>query len=384
MPINQKNETVDMRDFKDGDPLNHILNEKNIPITKEFIEGIFKKYSFSHKVKNLDQFQLAMIHISYLTRTTITDKTASLLKDVTPISKADRKNAMPLQEKCYGRLEYLGDAVMHCALAEYLFDRYKTEDEGFLTRLRIKFENNEMLSKLSKIIGLDKYAVIARNIEQSNGRKEYVGLTEDIFEAFIGALSLEVSYEKCKEFIISIVEKEIDMSELISLNDNYKERLMQYFHQMKWGDPTYDEDMSQQKTIKRGCQEIRSFTTKVKKSTGEVIGKGVGNSKAKSQKLAAYHALINLGAMKENDDDDGSDYYGEMSDDESSDNSDANKSGSRKKKINKLSDSDESDSSYEELNKKKLSKTPTKTQAKAKVSKKKLPSVTDSESDYYE
>ena len=38
----------------DFDPLDRVLNEKNIPITKEFIEGIFKKYSFNHKVKNLD------------------------------------------------------------------------------------------------------------------------------------------------------------------------------------------------------------------------------------------------------------------------------------------------------------------------------------------
>lgn len=303
--------------FKDGDFKNHIINENNIPITKEFIDGVFRKYGFNHKVKNLEIFQLAMVHISYLNRTTITEKTARLLKDVIPIDDKNKKLAMPLKDQCYGRLEYLGDAVIHAILAEYLFKRYKNEDEGFLTKLRTKLEKDEMLSELSKKIGLHKYAIVARNIEQSKGRISNVHLTEDIFEAFFGALSLEVSYEKCREFLISIIESEIDIAELIHNDDNYKDRLMQYFHQIKWNEPKYFEDISQQKNIKEGCQEIRSFTTYVKNPSGEIIGVGAGNSKTKSEQNAAYNALVKLGVIK--DDDDGSDYYGEISGSDDSD-----------------------------------------------------------------
>jgi len=315
--MSSKNDISDINDiknmhmwFKDGDFKNHIINEKNIPITKKFIESIFKKYDINHKVKNLDNFQLAMVHISYLTKTTIPEKTARLLKDVIPISSKDKKYAMPLKDKDYGRLEFLGDAIIHSILARYLFDRYETENEGFLTKLRIELEKDETLSKISKKLGLQKYAIVARNIEQSDGRLNNVHLTEDIFEAFVGALSLECEYDKCKEFIISLIESEIDIAEIISTDNNYKHRLMQFYHKMKWGEPKYYEDISQQKNSKEGCLEIRSYTTYIKKPTGEIIGVGEGNSKQKSEKNAAYNALVELEVIK--DEDDESDYYGEI------------------------------------------------------------------------
>ena len=306
--------------FKDGDFKNHIINENNIPITKEFIESIFKKYNFNHKVKNLELFQLAMVHISYLNRTTITEKTAKLLKDVIPISDKMKDKAMSLKTKSYGVLEFHGDAVIHHILADYLVDRYPDEEEGFLTRLRTKLERDETLSFLSKRLGLHKYAIVARNIEQSGGRINNIHLTEDIFEAFFGALTKEVNYEKCYEFFISIIEKELDMSELIERDDNYKDQLMRIFHILKWNEPKYIEDKTQQKNTKEGCQEIRSFTTYVKNPNGDIIGIGVGNSKIKSEQSAAQQALMSLGKLKE--DDNNSDYYGELSEKDSCSDSD--------------------------------------------------------------
>ena len=301
--------------FKNGDFKNHILNEKNIPITKKFIENLLKKYGLHHKVINLDNFQLAMVHVSYLERSTIPEKTARLLKDVLPISSEDRKKAMPLKTKDYGRLEFLGDAKLSDVYARYLFDRYENDDEGFLTKLRIELEKDETLSRISKKLGLEKYAIVARNIEQSNGRQSNVHLTEDILEAFIGALSLECSHDECEKFIISIIESEIDIAELISTDNNYKHRLMTFFHKIKWGEPKYHEDVSQRKNSKEGCVEIRSYTTYIKNPSGEIIGVGEGNSKQKSEKNAAYNALILLGDIKEESDNE-SDYYGELTDNE--------------------------------------------------------------------
>jgi dsRNA-specific ribonuclease len=325
----KRNDTSDISDiknmnlwFKNGDFKNHIINEKNIPITQKFIESIFKKYNFKHKVVNLDVFQLAMIHVSYLEKTNIPEKTARLLKDVIPISDSDRKIAMPLKTKDYGRLEFLGDAKLSDVLARYLYDRYENDDEGFLTKLRIELEKDETLSKISKKLGLEKYAIVARNIEQGGGRQNNVHLTEDIFEAFIGALSLECSHEDCEKFIISIIETDIDIADLISTDNNYKHRLMTFFHKMKWGEPKYHEDISQRKNTKEGCVEIRSYTTYIKNPSDSIIGVGDGNSKQKSEKNAAYNALITLGDIKEDASSDDSDYYGELDDADSDSDSD--------------------------------------------------------------
>lgn len=287
--------------FKDGDYKNHILNEKNINITDVFIESIFKKYGLKHKVKNIDVFQLAMVHKSYLDNVVITEKIVKLLKDVIPIEKKYVKKTIPLQPNDNGRLEFLGDAIIHCAIARYIFDRFGSEPEGFLTKLRIELEKNETLSILSKKLGLEKYAIISRSIEYTNGRKNNISISEDIFEGFIGALSLECDYEKCKDFIISIIETEIDIVDLISNDTNYKHRLMQYYHKMKWGEPKYCEDLSK--------LDAKTYKTYILSPKGTVLGSGEGNSKQKSEKIAAHKALIKLGVIK--DEDDTSDYYDE-------------------------------------------------------------------------
>jgi len=297
--------------FHNGDFKLHILNEKNIYITREYIEGMLSKYGLKHKVKNLQLFQTAMIHISYMNRTTINEKTAKILKDIEPIEST--VGVMPLQDTSYGRLEYLGDAVIHHAVADYLYARYGTEDEGFLTKLRTKLEKADSLSELSKIVGLDKYAVIARNVEVAGGRVSNVHLTEDIFESFFGALSLEVSYDKCRDLFIKIIETEVDIAELINTDDNYKDRLMQYCHKIKWPEPKYHEDDSN-KTA--NLSEVRKFIMYVKNPSGKIIGIGEGGAKGKAEQYAARSALITLGVIKDSESDNESDYYGEASDDE--------------------------------------------------------------------
>lgn len=306
--------------FKNGDPKNHILNEHNIYITAEWIECTLKKYGLIHKVNNLALFQTAMIHISYMNRTTITEKTAKLLKDVIPID--DMVNALPLQNTSYGTLEYLGDSVIHYAIADYLFDRYPDEDEGFLTKLRTKLEKAETLSELSKKVGFHKYAIIARNVELSGGRLVNVHLTEDIFESFFGALSKdlpkETSFIKCKNLFIKIIETELDIAELIHNNDNYKDRLMQYFHKMKWSEPKYIEDPAN--LNKDVPPELRKFIMYVKNPSGQVIGKGDGSSKSKAEQNSAESALITLGVINlSSDNENDNDYYGEVTDDDNDD-----------------------------------------------------------------
>ena len=279
--------------FKNGDFKNHILNEKNIPITEDFINKIFKKYSFGHKVQNLQNFQIAVTHVSYLNKNIVKDKTAKLIKDVEPISDEKRDLAMPLQQKDYNTFEYYGDSVIHLVLTQYLYERYPSKDSGFLTKLRTKLEKAETLSYLSKRIGLDRYVVIGRNMEQTNARENDVHLTEDIFEAFIWALFKETDYERCKQFIVNLLEREMDFAELISSDDNYKEKIMQYFHKMKWKDPKYIEKVEDRKTS-ANCHDQEFVIQLINQEDNTIIGIGTGNTKSKAEQNAAYCALVYL------------------------------------------------------------------------------------------
>jgi len=271
-----------------------ILNEKNIPITEEFINSIFERLGFDHRVINLEMFQLAMIHSSYLEENISNPKMIKLLKDIPPIDQKTRKKCMPLQEHSYERLEYLGDSIIRHAIGKYLFKRYPNEEEGFLTTNRSKMENKFALSDLARKLGIQNYAVIAKNIEMANGRTSYVTLTEDIFEAFVGALNLEIDENRTVDFLWLIIEKELDVPETIRTQNNYKDQLMQYFHKIDVvkHDLQYDDEEMETDDGKKRFRTIVSD-----KDTRRKLGIGSGRSKKTSQQRAAKDALIKLGLL---------------------------------------------------------------------------------------
>ncbi len=290
---NTKNATDGIVTLSTDEIRDRILNEHNKSITAKFINGIFKKLGFNHTVKNLDNFQQAMVHVSYLEDNITNQKTIKLLKDVIPIDKSFRDKCMPLQKKSYERLEFLGDSVIRHSIGKYLFTRYPDEDEGFLTRNRSKMENKEALSNLARRIGIQNYAVISRNIEQVNGRTTLPNITEDIFEAFIGALNLEVSDDMSVEFMWKLIEYELDMAETIRTQNNYKDMLMQYFHKV---DNTRRDLVYEDQDIDVNGKK-RYHTIVYEKDSHKQLGSGIGRSKKHSQQNAAKDALLQLNVI---------------------------------------------------------------------------------------
>jgi dsRNA-specific ribonuclease len=282
----------------------YILNEKNKFITSEFIEATLNKYSINHKVININNFRQAFVHISYLKEQQLTEKFIKLLKEINPIQDKYIKKTIPLQDISYEVLEYLGDAVIHSVLAEYLFRRYPNADQGFLTTIRTRIEKGETLNKFSRSLGFDEYAIISRNIELSGGRENNVNIMEDVFEAFIGALKLETNYETCQKFIINLIDILIDFADLINNDDNYKQLLMQYYHKNGYRTtPTYI-------LINTFDEKPRKkFEMIAKNPDGKIIGRGISTSKTHAAQLAAKEALIKFGAIKNNSDDSDDEYY---------------------------------------------------------------------------
>lgn len=267
----------------------YVLNERNIYITTKDIQKIFLYVNFKHEITNLENFQIALIHKSYLKSVQLNDKTIKTLKEVEPIDSKLYNKCIPLQDKCYETLEFLGDAVIHHVLADYLYRRYEGKNQGFLTILRIKLEKGSTLNYLARIIGLDKYIIIARNIELAGGRNNNMAILEDAFEAFIGALSLETSFENCKKFIEELIDKNIDFASLINEDDNYKESLMQLYHDIGYKTtPTYEliEEFEE--------KQKRKFKMGAYSPDKKLIGVGIGSSKSIGAKYAAKNALEKL------------------------------------------------------------------------------------------
>jgi len=275
------------------------FNLKNKLITKEGVNKILKEYDIDEEIHNLEFYQRAFIHKSYIKKEN---------KDDVELEEKP-EDCLDLQETSNERLEYLGDAILSATIASYLYERFPNEEEGFMTRIRTKLVNGEMLGSLADKMDLNEHLVISRHVEEKCNGRNSVKILEDIFESFIGAIYLDfnetevehprldfysgLGFQVCQVFIISIIEKFIDFSDLILNDYNYKDQLMRYFQQKFKHTPKYKE------ILVEGPPNNRSFTMCVMKNDNTVLAYGKEKTKKKAEQLASKNALINMGVIEE-------------------------------------------------------------------------------------
>ncbi len=279
----------------------YLYNENNIQITKHAIEKILLNYNY--EVKDINLFIEAMTHKSYMKQKYLTERHIKFIiqniknKNIEKTQIKSIKNMVKLQDKCYERLEFLGDSIIRLVVTEYLYQRYPTQDEGFLTKLKIKIENDKSLAFLSKTIGLDKYMIIAKYLELNNARiQDDIGILGDVFESFIGALYLDSgsNLSICKPFIINLIETEIDIASLLYNETNYKDMLVKYYHKMRWQDPVY----KTQQILEIDLNKKKIFQMIILDNQNKIVGNGEATSKKKGEQIAAKRALQQYGELK--------------------------------------------------------------------------------------
>ena len=120
------------------------------------------------------------------------------------------------------RLEFLGDAVLGAIIAEFLFKMFPYKDEGFLTQLRSKIVNGQNLKELALKFGFNHFLKASLTKDEKTKSSAY----GDAFEAFIGAVYMDMGYNKTRQFVISrIIKIHVDVEDLVKTNDDYKSQL---------------------------------------------------------------------------------------------------------------------------------------------------------------
>ena len=167
-------------------------------VTKPQIEHLI-----GTKIKNLDLYQKAFTH-------------KSALKEYEKLNES------------FETLEFIGDSVLGFVITKFLFDQYESRQEGFLTKARTKLVRGETLARIAKILGLE-HIVIMDEKGMRNGWNNNPKILEDVFEALIGAIYMDLGLLHAKEFVLRIYNdpKYIDMN-LIMIDDNFKDHLMRY------------------------------------------------------------------------------------------------------------------------------------------------------------
>ena len=118
------------------------------------------------KIKNLDLYQRAFTH-------------KSALKEYEQFTES------------FETLEFIGDSVLGFVITKFLFDRYESRQEGFLTKARTKLVRGETLAKIANTLNLNELVIMdekgMRNQWNNNPK-----ILEDVFEALIGAIYMDI------------------------------------------------------------------------------------------------------------------------------------------------------------------------------------------------
>lgn len=86
----------------------------------------------------------------------------------------------------YERLEFLGDAVLRLAAADYLMAANPTSLVGELTSIRATLVSDRTLAELAEIYGIDQYLKLSNAAARDHAGR--ASRTADAMEAIIGAL----------------------------------------------------------------------------------------------------------------------------------------------------------------------------------------------------
>lgn len=185
------------------------------------------------------------------------------------------------------RLEYLGDAVLGAAVADFLFKKFPYKPEGFLTEIRSRLVNREALNLLARKIGVGNIV----QYDQKNAHLQQVILGNTL-EAIVGAIYLDKGYLRTKKFVIDkLITPNYDLQELISSNSNYKSRIIE------WAQREGKEVKFEIVNVKKG-KNHKEFTAQVIVDN-EPKGQGYGNSKKKAEQDAAFKTCEMLELLTE-------------------------------------------------------------------------------------
>ena len=117
----------------------------------------------------------------------------------------------------YERLEFLGDAVVDLVIADYLYNN-KHDKEGEMTKVRASYVCENALCEYSTNLGLNKYIRVGHG-EEKEGGKYKKAIVADIFEAFIGAIYVDLGYATARKVVLNIIVPYIENPNITFFSD---------------------------------------------------------------------------------------------------------------------------------------------------------------------
>lgn len=183
------------------------------------------------------------------------------------------------------QMEFLGDAVLGLAAADWLFRHYADKDEGHLTRHRAALVSRRNLSRVARRVNLGEYLRLGRGEERSGGRHK-AALLADALEAVIAAVYLDGGMEAAA----ALVGREI-MLDPQAIEEQDAKSALQEWLQARGRDAAEYNVLSAE-----GPDHKKMFTIELRLN-GEPLAQATAGSKKQAEQQCAREALEQLQAI---------------------------------------------------------------------------------------
>jgi ribonuclease-3 len=187
------------------------------------------------------------------------------------------------------RLEFLGDSILACITADYLYRSFPELSEGDLSNIRSMLVKGETLAELARELSLGDYLLMSKG-ERNNIKSQRV--LAATFEAMLGAIYLDAGLEAAQGFVLPRLKPMADAIVKKRLFKDPKSRFQELAQAHTSITPAY------RLVSQEGPSHNREFIVEAMLGD-EVAGRGQGRNKQMAEQEAAVAALHNRGWIDE-------------------------------------------------------------------------------------
>ena len=182
------------------------------------------------------------------------------------------------------RLEFLGDGVLNCVIADLLYRSYGRADEGELSRLRARLVRGDALAAIAAGLGVGEQLRLGPGELRTGGFRRR-SILADALEALFGAIYLDGGFEAAYQAISRVFQASIEeLAGTADLKDP-KTRLQEYLQGRGLALPRY--------TVERieGESHMQRFSVTCEVAALGLRTSGEGASRRAAEQEAARQAL---------------------------------------------------------------------------------------------
>ena len=188
-------------------------------------------------------------------------------------------------------LEFLGDAVLGLAIADCLFREFPDYDEGRKSKARAQLVSAATLAELGDGLRLGDHLLLGRGEEKTGGRRKR-SLIADAFEAVVGAIHLDGSYDAAAAFLDRAFRplfERLRQDGVPAAAGDHKSALQEWLQARAQPLPEY------RLALTSGPDHRKEFAVELRVGD-RLVAHGSGLSKKEAEREAARQALATLEA----------------------------------------------------------------------------------------